>query len=133
MAETRCQAACEAVTCADPHSGDAAVFDMMKMMKQVSEMQAKMQAMQESLGALEVTGTAGGGLVTVTMSGKTEMRSIVIDPSLLAPGEKAMLEDLIVAAVKDAQMKAQSAAQERMAEVTAGLPIPPGMLPGMKV
>lgn len=109
------------------------MFDMMKMMKQVSEMQAKMQAMQESLGALEVTGTSGGGLVTVTMTGKAEMRGIVIDPSLMVPTERAMLEDLIVAAVKDASTKAAAAAQEQMAEVTAGLPIPPGMsLPGMK-
>lgn len=109
------------------------MFDMMKMMKQVGEMQARMQAAQESLAAMTVTGQSGGGLVQVTLNGKGEMLAVVIDPSLLAPAEKAMVEDLVVAAVKDGQAKAADAAKEKMAEVTAGLPIPPGLsLPGLK-
>jgi hypothetical protein len=110
------------------------MFDMMKMMKQVSEMQAKMKALQESLGDLQVTGQAAAGLVTVTMNARAEMRAIAIDPSLLVPADKDMLEDLIVAATKDAQVKANDLAQAKMAEITAGLPIPPGMsLPGFKM
>lgn len=110
------------------------MFDMMKIMKQVSEMQARMQAAQESLGEISVIGQAAGGLVTVTMNGRAEMRGVTIDPSLLAPSEKEMLEDLIVAATKDAQGRAAEAAKEKMADVTAGLPIPPGMtIPGFKV
>jgi nucleoid-associated protein EbfC len=109
------------------------MFDMMKLMKQISEMQGKMQAAQESLATIEVTGASGGGLVKVTMNGKGEMRSIAIDPSLMTPNDAAMLEDLIVAASKDAKAKADDAGQATMAEVTAGMPIPPGMsLPGMK-
>jgi DNA-binding YbaB/EbfC family protein len=109
------------------------VFDMMKMMKQVGEMQAKMQAMQESLGEQQVTGQAGGGLVSVTMNGRSEMLGVRIDPSLLTASEKEMLEDLIVAATKDAQTRAAEMAKAKMAEVTAGLPIPPGLsLGGLK-
>jgi nucleoid-associated protein EbfC len=109
------------------------MFDMMKMMKQLGDMQSKMQAAQDALAAVTVTGSAGGGLVTVTMSGRAEIKGVVIDPSLLSPSEKEMLEDLIVAATSDAQAKAGEAAKEKMASVTAGLPIPPGMLAGLKM
>ncbi len=109
------------------------MFDMMKMMKQLGDMQSKMQAAQDALAAVTVTGSAGGGLVTVTMSGRAEIKGVVIDPSLLSPSEKEMLEDLIVAATSDAQAKASEAAKEKMASVTAGLPIPPGMLAGLKM
>jgi nucleoid-associated protein EbfC len=109
------------------------MFDMMKMMKQLGDVQSKMQAAQDALAAVNVTGSAGGGLVTVTMSGRSEMKGIVIDPSLLSPGEKEMLEDLIVAATADAQAKAADVAKEKMASVTAGLPIPPGMMNGLKM
>lgn len=107
------------------------MFDMLKIMKQVGEMQTKMQAAQEALGQISVTGQSGGGLVVVTMTGRAEMTAITIDPSLLQGSEKEMLEDLIVAATKDAQHKAGEAAKTKMADVTAGLPIPPGLLGGM--
>lgn len=109
------------------------MFDMIKMMKQVGEMQSKMQAAQEQLGQVTVAGQSGGGLVIVTMNGRAEMKGITIDPSLLQASEKEMLEDLIVAATKDAQDKAAEAAKSKMADVTAGLPIPPGLLGGMKM
>jgi nucleoid-associated protein EbfC len=109
------------------------MFDMMKMMKQLGDVQSKMQAAQDALSAVTVTGSAGGGLVTVTMTGRSEMKGIVIDPSLLSPSEKEMLEDLIIAATSDAQNKAADAAKEKMASVTAGLPIPPGMMNGLKM
>ena len=109
------------------------MFDMIKMMKQVGEMQSKMQAAQEQLGQVTVAGQSGGGLVVVTMNGRAEMKGITIDPSLLQVAEKEMLEDLIVAATKDAQDKAAEAAKIKMADVTAGLPIPPGLLGGMKM
>ncbi len=109
------------------------MFDMIKIMKQVQEMQSKMAAVQEDLAGLEVTGQSGGGMVRVTMNGKSEMRGLKIDPSLLNPAEAEMLEDLILAASSDAKSKAEAAAQEKMKEVTAGLPIPPGLsLPGFK-
>ena len=109
------------------------MFDMMKMMKQLGDMQSKMQAAQDALAAVSVTGSAGGGLVKVTMTGRAEIKAVVIDPSLLTPSEKEMLEDLIVAATSDAQAKAAEVAKEKMAGVTAGLPIPPGMLNGLKM
>ncbi len=109
------------------------MFDMMKMMKQLGEVQSKMQAAQEALSAVVVTGSSGGGLVTVTMTGRADMKGIVIDPSLLKADEKEMLEDLIVAAIADAQAKAAEAAKDKMATVTAGLPIPPGLLGGLKM
>jgi nucleoid-associated protein EbfC len=109
------------------------MFDMMKMMKQLGDVQSKMQAAQDALAAISVTGSAGGGLVTVTMTGRSEIKGVVIDPSLLSPNEKEMLEDLIVAATTDAQAKAADVAKEKMASLTAGLPLPPGMLNGMKM
>lgn len=109
------------------------MFDMIKIMKQVQEMQSKVTAAQEELSSLSVEGQSGGGMVRVTMNGKGEMRGIKIDPSLMNPGETEMLEDLILAACNDAKSKAEGAAQEKMKDVTAGLPIPPGMsLPGLK-
>ncbi len=109
------------------------MFDMMKMMKQLGEMQKKMETAQASLSELSVTGEAGGGLVQMTMSGRGEVLRVTIDPSLMVDKDRELLEDLIVAACKNAKTKADTAAQAKMAEVTAGLPIPPGMsLPGMK-
>lgn len=109
------------------------MFDMMKIMKQVQEMQSKVASAQEELTALTVVGQSGGGMVQVTMNGKGEMRGLTIDPSLLNPSEVAMLEDLILAANADAKSKAEAAAQDKMKDVTAGLPIPPGLnLPGLK-
>jgi nucleoid-associated protein EbfC len=109
------------------------MFDMVKIMKQLGDMQKKMEAAQAELSAVTVTGEAGGGLVRVSMNGRGDMRGVTIDDSLMVPKDRELLEDLVVAATHDAKTKADSAGQARMAEVTAGLPIPPGMsFPSMK-
>jgi DNA-binding YbaB/EbfC family protein len=83
--------------------------------------------MQAELDQIEVTGTSGGGLVSVTLSGKGEMKSVKIDETLIKPSEKEIVEDLIVAAHADARRKAEALLQEKMKDVTGGLPLPPGM------
>lgn len=98
-----------------------------KMLKQAQEMQTRMAKLQESLGALEVEGAAGGGLVRVTLTGKGEMRRLSIDPSLVQGDEVEVLEDLIVAAFNDGKTKVEQLVEERMAEVTGGLKLPPGL------
>jgi len=99
----------------------------MGMMGKVQEMQAKMAQMQEEIENSIVDGSAGGGMVTVSLSGKGELKALKIDPSLLSPDEKEILEDLIIAAHNDALVKAEATKAEKMQEITAGLPIPPGM------
>lgn len=101
--------------------------DIMGMMKNLQGMQAKMQEFQENLVNLTIEGRAGGGLVTVTMNGKGELKGIKIDPSLFKDDEVEVLEDLLIAAHKDAKDKTEVEVQSRMAEITAGLPLPPGM------
>lgn len=101
--------------------------DLMKLMQQAGQIQAKMQRMQEELAALEIEGKSGAGMVTVTLTGKGDMRSVRIDPSLLKPDEAEIVEDLVLAAFQDARTKVEQAMQERMQEVTGGLPLPPGM------
>lgn len=101
--------------------------DIMGLMKKAGEMQAKMQEMQEEAANTEVSGTAGGGLVSVTMTGKGELRSLSIDPSLMKEEEAEILEDLIIAAHNDAKAKSEAMMQEKMQSLTAGLPLPPGM------
>ncbi|HWK13071.1 MAG TPA: YbaB/EbfC family nucleoid-associated protein [Rhizobiaceae bacterium] len=101
--------------------------DLLGLMGKAKEMQAKFQAMQEQIAGLEETGHAGGGLVTVVLSGKFEMRSLKIDPSLFKEDEVEILEDLILAAHNDAKSKVEAVMQQKTAEMTAGLPIPPGM------
>lgn len=101
--------------------------DLMGMMKQVKQMQDRMQSMQDELAEMEIEGQSGGGLVKVVLNGKGEMRKVNIDPSLVKPDEVEILEDLIVAATADAKTKAESRMQEKMAEVTGGLPLPPGL------
>ena len=101
--------------------------DLMGIMKQVKDMQARMQALQEELAAAEVTGQSGGGLVVVTLNGKGDMTRLRIDPTLMKADEAEILEDLVVAATQDAKAKVESSMQEKMAEITGGLPIPPGM------
>ena len=101
--------------------------DIMGMMKKVGEMQAKMKDLQEDLARTEYEGQSGGGLVRITLDGKGEMKRVRIDPSLLKPDEAEIIEDLIVAAAADARGKADSAMQGKMAELTGGLPLPPGM------
>jgi DNA-binding YbaB/EbfC family protein len=104
-----------------------ALGDLMGMMKQARELQEKMQALQEEVAALEVVGQAGGGLVTVVMTGKSEMKRLKIDPSLVKPDEAEILEDLIVAAVNDARAKAEAVLADKMRALTGGLQLPPGM------
>jgi nucleoid-associated protein EbfC len=103
------------------------MMNILDMMKQAQGLQARMQKMQEELSALQVDGQSGGGLVTVTMTGKFDMTAIRIDPSMVKPEDVTLLEDLILAACKDAKAKAEIAMQSRMAEATQGLPLPPGM------
>ena len=101
--------------------------DMMGLMKQAQAMQQKLQDAQAELDTIEVEGASGGGVVTVRVSGKGQLKCIAIDASLMNPDEKEILEDLIVAAANDARVKAERTMQERMAEVTKGLPLPPGL------
>ena len=101
-----------------------------QLMQQAQKMQENMQRAQEELGNLEVTGSAGGGMVSVTLTGRMECRRVRIDPSIVSDTE--MAEDLIAAAFNDAVNKANTEAQAKMSAATAGMPIPPGMkIPGM--
>lgn len=100
--------------------------DIMGMMSKVKEMQERMQQMQAELAETQCEGQSGGGLVKVTLNGKGEMLKVAIDPSLMKPDESEILEDLIVAASQDAKSKAETIAQDKMASITGGLPIPPG-------
>lgn len=104
-----------------------AMGDLMGMMKQAAELQAKMQALQAELERMEVEGTAGGGLVTVTLSAKGELKGVKLDDSLIKPTEKEILEDLLVAAHTDARRKAEALVQDKMKTLTGGLPLPPGL------
>lgn len=97
------------------------------MMKQAQNLQKQMQEAQESLAALEAEGTAGGGLVRVTMNGKGYARKVEIDPKMFSEDDKEVLEDLITAAVNDAKAKLEEQSAAKMKEMTAGLPLPPGM------
>lgn len=101
--------------------------DMMGMMKQVQNLQQKMADVQAEFDSIEVEGTAGGGSVTVVATAKGQVKSIQIDPSLLTPDDKEIVEDLVVAALNDARAKGERVIQDRMADLTKGLPIPPGM------
>jgi nucleoid-associated protein EbfC len=101
--------------------------DFMGLMKQAAQLQSKMQALQAELDHLEVEGIAGGGLVSVRLTGKSDLKGVSIDPSLLKPEEKEILEDLLVAAHADARRKAEALMQDKMKELTGGLPLPPGM------
>lgn len=95
------------------------------LMKQAQQMQDNMKKVQEQLASIEVEGQSGAGLVKVVMNCRNDVKRVTIDPSLLAD-DKDMLEDLVAAAVNDALRKAEQTSQERMASVTAGLPLPPG-------
>ena len=94
-----------------------------QMLKQAQE---NLQRAQEELDALEVTGSAGGGVVTVTLTGRYRARAVSIDQSFVA-GDREMLEDLVAAAVNDAVRKVEEASRERMSGVTAGMSLPPGL------
>jgi len=95
------------------------------LMQQAQKMQQEMQKAQEELAKLEVTGEAAGGMVKVTMTGKHAVRRVKIDPSLLDDIE--MLEDIVTAAINDAVNRIASTTQDRMSDMTAGIPLPPGM------
>jgi nucleoid-associated protein EbfC len=101
--------------------------DFMGLMKQATELKSKMEAMQAELDHIEVEGTAGGGMVTVKMTAKGELKSVHIDPSLMKPEEREVTEDLIVAAHADARRRAEATLQEKMQALAGGLPLPPGM------
>jgi nucleoid-associated protein EbfC len=98
-----------------------------QMMKQAQKLQEKMGELQEQLATAELVGSSGGGMVEVTLSGKGDVRKLKIDPSLVDREEVEVLEDLIVAAMNDAKTKLEAHVAERMAEVTGGLKLPPGI------
>ena len=101
--------------------------DFMGMMKQAAQLQSKMEALQAELDQIEVEGSAGGGLVSVRMTAKGELKGIKLDDSLIRPEEKEIIEDLLVAAHADARRKAEGLLQEKMKSLTGGLPLPPGL------
>ena len=101
--------------------------DLMGMMKAAQEMKERMEEFQNQLDALRVEGRSGGGLVTVALSGKGELKGVKIDPSLFQEDSAEILEDLIVAAHKDGKDKLDAEIAKRTEEMTAGLPIPPGL------
>ncbi|MBI5312605.1 YbaB/EbfC family nucleoid-associated protein [Methylocystis hirsuta] len=102
------------------------MMDFMGLMKQAQQMQAKMAEAQLELEQTVVEGEAGGGMVRVALTAKGGMKSISIDPSLLAPDEKEILQDLILTAHMQARAKAEEAMAEKMKALTGGLPLPPG-------
>src|SRR3569832_2837995 len=102
-------------------------MDFMGMMKQAAQLQSKMQALQAELDTITVDGTAGGGMVTVTLTAKGDLKAVKIDDSMMKPGEGEIVEDLLIAAHADARKKAEAVMQEKMKSVTGGLPLPPGL------
>ena len=106
-------------------------MDLSDLFKQAKAMQEKAAEMQAQLASIEVEGTAGGGLVRVTMNGKSELKRVAIDPSLMKPEESEIVEDLIVAAAADAKAKAERRMAEEMQKLAGSLGLPPGMsIPG---
>ncbi|MDG1456858.1 MAG: YbaB/EbfC family nucleoid-associated protein [Pseudoprimorskyibacter sp.] len=101
--------------------------DMAKMMKAAQDMQTKMADMQEDLANLTVVGESGAGLVKATCSAKGELKSLDIDPSIFDPNEKEVVEDLILAAIKDAQSRATTKAQDEMSRLTEAMGLPKDM------
>ena len=97
------------------------------LMKQASQMQAKMTEMQAKLEAMEIEGSAGAGMVRVTLSGKGDMKRVKIDPKLADPAEMEMLEDLVVAAHAEAKRRIEATMAEEMEKVTGGMQLPGGM------
>lgn len=97
-----------------------------QLMKQAQQMQDKMAEMQDKMAEVEVTGSSGGGMVEVTLNGKSEMMKIKIDPALIKSDEADVLEDLIVAATNDAKSKVESTVSEEMKELTGGMGLPAG-------
>ena len=101
--------------------------DLMGLMKQAAQLQSKMQALQAELDTIEVEGSAGGGMVSVRLTAKGDLKGVKIDESLYKPSEQEILEDLLIAAHADARRKAEAVMQEKMQGLTGGLPLPPGL------
>lgn len=101
-----------------------------ELFRQAKDAQVKMQAMQDQLAAMEVEGVAGAGLVRVTLSGKSDLKRVFVDPTLLKPESEQVVSDLLVAAHADAKAKVERAAAEEMARIARDMGLPPGMLPG---
>lgn len=101
--------------------------DMAKMMQAAQEMQGKMAQLQEDMANLIVTGESGGGLVKATATAKGELKTLDIDPSIFNTDDKEVVEDLILAAIKDAQSKASAKAQSEMSKITQGMGLPADM------
>ncbi|SRR5260221_1443156 len=106
------------------------MFDKLKdlggLMQQAQAMQQKVQELQAKLERMEIVGNSGAGLVKVTVNGRNETCKVEIDPSLLKPEDKGVVEDLIVAAANDARSKVEQIVQDQMKSMTGGLPLPPG-------
>ncbi len=107
--------------------GLGGIGDMAKMMKQAQEMQSKMAQMQDDLASITVTGESGAGLVKATATAKGELTGLEIDPSIFVPSEKEVAEDLILAAVKDAQVRASARAEDEMRKLTEAMGLPADM------
>ncbi len=103
------------------------MVDYMGMMKQAAQLQTKMQELQAELDTIEVEGTSGGGMVSVRLTAKGDLKGVRIDDSLMKPSEKEIVEDLLIAAHADARRKAEAVMQDKMKALTGGLPLPPGM------
>ena len=101
--------------------------DFLGMMKQAAQLQSKMKTMQDELEHVEVEGLSGGGLVTVRMTAKMDVKAIKIDPSLIKTDEVEILEDLLITALNDAKRKAEAAMAEKMQSLTGGMGLPPGL------
>ena len=101
--------------------------DFMGLMKQATELKARMEEMQAELDQITVEGISGGGMVRVTLTAKGDMKGVRIDDSLVKPGEKEIIEDLLVAAHADARRKAEALMADKMKSLTGGLPLPPGL------
>jgi len=111
--------------------GLGGMADMAKMMKAAQDMQGKMAQLQEDLKAIMVTGESGAGLVKATATAKGELTALEIDPSIFNPDEKEVVEDLILAAIKDAQAKAEARSREEMGKMAESLGLPRDMMPPM--
>ena len=101
--------------------------DFLGLMKQAAQLKTKMEEMQAELDRIEVDGAAGGGLVTVKLSGKGDLRGVRVDDTLFKPDQKEIVEDLIVAAHADAKRKLEAVLADKMQSLTGGLPLPPGL------
>lgn len=102
-----------------------------QLMEMGRELQNKMAGLEDSLASREVSASAGGGMVTATVTGKGKLKAVKIDQTVVDPSDIEMLEDLVLAAVSEAQAKAQSELEEEMKKMSGGLPLPGGGLPGL--